>query len=361
MPTFDELTQRIRELTTTAESEIAASRGEAELQAAEVKYLGKKGLLSSERKALGTLPKDERPKLGEVITAAIATVEGTLAAARKAVEQAALEAELRSAPLDVTLPGRRGPLGKRHPLSRTLDDMIDVFRRLGFAVAGGPHVELDFYNFEALNFPPDHPARDMQDTFLVDGSTLGVAGPRDDVLLRTHTSPVQTRAMLSRRPPIRVIAPGTVFRCDSDPTHSPMFHQVECLFVDRGVSFADLKGTLDAFVHAMFGREKRTRFRPSFFPFVEPGAEVDISCTICGGSGHLPSNVPCRTCKATGWLEVLGAGMVHPNVLRACHIDPEVYSGFAFGLGVERIAMLRYGIDDLRHLFENDVRFLEQF
>jgi phenylalanyl-tRNA synthetase alpha chain len=355
------LIDELKALRTAAGLDIGAVEGAADLEALRVKYLGKKGALAAALRGMGGVPAAERPAIGAASNEARDEVESLLGAAKARIEKLALEKELNSAPLDITLPGRRGPLGRRHPLQRTMEDMIEVFRRLGFSVAGGPHIELDWYNFESLNFPSDHPARDMQDTFFIDGATLGAVGKRDDVLLRTHTSPVQTRAMLGRTPPIRIIAPGTVFRCDSDPTHSPMFHQIECLFVDRNVSFADLKGTLDAFVQSMFGKERRTRFRPSFFPFVEPGAEVDISCTICGGRGHLNASDPCRTCKATGWLEVLGAGMVHPNVLRACHIDPAVYSGFAFGLGVERMTMLRYGIDDLRHLFENDARFLEQF
>ena len=358
MPT---LTEDLQILRAAARHEVAAATGEADLEALRLKYLGKKGSLALALRGMGAVPAAERPAIGHAANEARDEVEALLSAAKEQLARRLLEAELAAEPIDVTLPGRRGPLGRRHPLSRTMDDAIDVFRRLGFAVAGGPHVELDFYNFEALNFPPDHPARDMQDTFLIDGASLGAAGPRADVLLRTHTSPVQTRAMLSRTPPIRIIAPGTVFRRDEDRTHSPMFHQIECLFIDRNVSFADLKGTLDAFVHAMFGKERRTRFRPSFFPFVEPGAEVDISCTLCGGRGHLAANDPCAACKATGWVEVLGAGMVHPNVLRACHIDPEIYSGFAFGLGVDRITMLRYGIDNLGHLFQNDARFLEQF
>lgn len=355
------LIQELNELSKAARDEIARAPGETELEALRVKYLGKKGSLALALRGMGKVPAEERPAIGQAANEAKDQVEAALAAALARQAEAKLAAELDQAPLDVTLPGRRGPLGRRHPLSRTLDEITDVFRRLGFTVADGPHLELDYYNFEALNFPKDHPARDMQDTFFIDGATLGAAGPRADVVLRTHTSPMQVRSMLAHPPPIRVTIPGAVFRCDSDTTHSPMFHQVEALLVDEGVTFADLKGTLDAFVHAMFGPERRTRFRPSFFPFVEPGAEVDISCTMCGGTGKLGSGESCRTCKATGWLEVLGAGMVHPNELLACGIDPEKYSGFAFGLGVERTAMLRYGIDDLRHYFENDTRFLEQF
>lgn len=358
MPSLIEELSALRE---TARGEVAAAKTEADLEALRVKYLGKKGSLSAALAGMRNVPPAEKKAVGAAANEARDEVESLLSAAVKKLADAALEAELSATPLDVTLPGRRGHLGRRHPLSRTLEEMVDVFRRLGFTPTETPHIELDYYNFEALNFPKDHPARDMQDTFFIDGSTLGAIGNREDVLLRTHTSPAQIRAMLSRPPPIRVINAGSVFRCDSDQTHSPMFHQIEALFVDRNVSFADLKGTLDEFVRAMFGAERKTRFRPSFFPFVEPGAEVDISCTICGGSGTLGTGAPCRTCKTTGWLEVLGAGMVHPNVLRFGGVDPEVYSGFAFGLGVERMAMLRYGIDDLRHNFENDARFLEQF
>jgi phenylalanyl-tRNA synthetase alpha chain len=354
------LIEELSGLRAQARAEVAAAASAAELEQLRVKYLGKKGSLAHALRGMGQVAAADRPAIGQAANEARDEVEALLSAAQGAVEKAALEAELTRAPLDVTLPGRRGPAGRAHPLTRTLEDIVAVFRRLGFAVSEGPQIELDFYNFEALNFPKDHPARDMQDTFFVDGRTLGAASGRSDVLLRTHTSPVQVRSMLSGRPPIRLIMPGTVFRCDSDPTHSPMFHQVEGLYVDQGVSFADLKGTLDAYVHAMFG-DRKTRFRPSFFPFVEPGAEMDMSCGVCGGTAKLPGGEACRTCKGTGWVEVMGAGMVHPNVLSSCGIDPEVYSGFAFGFGVERIAMMRHGIDDLRHLFENDVRFLGQF
>jgi phenylalanyl-tRNA synthetase alpha chain len=246
--------------------------------------------------------------------------------------------------VDVTLPGRRQPRGRIHPLNRVMAEVCDIFLYLGFEAVTGPEVELDWYNFEALNLPPDHPARDMQDTFYFN----------DQVLLRTHTSPMQIRTMEKRQPPVRIIAPGKVYRRDSDITHSPMFHQVEGLLVDKHVTFADLKGVLTAFVHQMFGPEVGVRFRPSYFPFTEPSAEVDIQCVMCGGDG-------CRVCQATGWLEVLGSGMVHPAVFEAVGYDPEIYTGFAFGLGVERIAMLKYGIDDIRLFFENDLRFLRQF
>ena len=246
--------------------------------------------------------------------------------------------------VDVTLPGRRLPRGRLHPLNRIMAEVCDIFLHLGFEAVEGPEVELDWYNFEALNLPPDHPARDMQDTFYFS----------DKVLLRTHTSPMQIRTMEVRQPPVRIIAPGKVYRRDSDITHSPMFHQVEGLLVDKGVTFADLKGVLTAFVHQMFGPEVGVRFRPSYFPFTEPSAEVDIECVMCGGHG-------CRVCQATGWLEVLGSGMVHPAVFEAVGYDPETYTGFAFGLGIERIAMLKYGVDDIRLFFDNDLRFLRQF
>jgi phenylalanyl-tRNA synthetase alpha chain len=246
--------------------------------------------------------------------------------------------------VDVTLPGRRVPSGKKHPLTQTLDEIIDIFSRLGFDVVEGPEVELDYYNFEALNIPKGHPAREMQATFFV----------ADEVVLRTHTSPVQVRTMEKHRPPIRVICPGAVYRCDSDPTHSPMFHQVEGLLVDKGVTFADLKGVLTTFVRQIFGEGTRLRFRPSFFPFTEPSAEVDIECFLCGGKG-------CGVCSGTGWLEILGSGMVDPAVYRFVNYNPEEVTGFAFGMGIERIAMLKYGINDIRLFFSNDLRFLRQF
>ena len=290
--------------------------------------------------------------MGEIANAVKAELEALLAGAESALKNKSLEAELAGPSIDVGLPGRRLPLGTRHPVSRTLEEITDIFLRMGFELAQGPEIELDYYNFEALNFPPDHPARDMQDTFGIDGTALGLAS--GSVLLRTHTSPVQVRAMLSQKPPVRVICPGKVYRCDSDLTHTPMFHQVEGLLVDQRVTFGELKGTLDAFARAFFGGEVKTRFRPSFFPFTEPSAEVDVTCSACAGKG-------CRICKQTGWLEVLGAGMVHPNVFKSVGYESDGVTGFAFGMGVERLAMLRYGIDDLRTLFENDARFLAQF
>ena len=346
---------RLQALAEAARRDIGGASEPGAVESLRVRYLGKKGELSGVLGGMGKLPPDERRALGEVANQVKAEIEGLLEAAVARAEEAALEAQLRGPRLDVTLPGRTVVPGTRHPVSRTLDDIVSTFRRLGFDVATGPEVELDFFNFEALNLPKDHPARDMQDTFYLDVPSLQHAAPADSpVLLRTHTSPVQIRTMLNQKPPVRIVAPGRVYRRDSDITHTPMFHQVEGLLVDKGVSFAELKGTLQAFVEAFFGSGTKLRLRPSFFPFTEPSAEVDISCTSCGGKG-------CRVCKQTGWLEVLGSGMVHPNVLSACGIDPEQYSGFAFGMGVERLAMLRYRIDDLRMMFENDVRFLEQF
>lgn len=352
-----EVDQELDEISRSAIDAIAASQDASALEAARVSTLGMKGSVTKLFERIPTLDKSLRRAFGQRANALRARIEARHAARKAEIEREALERELSGPRLDVTLPGRRGALGHRHPVSRTLDDIAAIFLKLGFDIAEGPEVELDDYNFEALNIPADHPARDMQDTFWVDPASLG-ADPAalggKTVVLRTHTSPVQIRTMLQGPPPIRIIAPGKVYRCDSDVTHTPMFHQVEGLLVDRGVTFAELKGTLDAFVRALFGAATKTRFRPSYFPFTEPSAEIDISCVHCGGKG-------CRICKQTGWLEILGAGMVHPNVFRAVGYDPAEVSGFAFGLGVERTAMLRYGVDDLRSFFENDARFLEQF
>ncbi|MGE6759834.1 phenylalanine--tRNA ligase subunit alpha [Corallococcus interemptor] len=346
---------RLQALADAARQEISGVSEPSQVEALRIRYLGKKGELSAVLGGMGKLPPDERRALGEIANTVKAELEQLLADATKRAEDAALEAQLKGPKLDVTLPGRAVLPGGRHPVSRTLEDIVRTFARLGFEVAVGPEIELDYFNFEALNLPKDHPARDMQDTFYVDEPTLGHAKKADSPsLLRTHTSPVQVRHMLSRKPPIRAVMPGRVYRRDSDITHTPMFHQVEGLLVDKDVSFAELKGTLDAFVKAFFGSETRTRFRPSFFPFTEPSAEVDVTCASCGGKG-------CRVCKQTGWLEVLGSGMVHPNVFTAAGYDPKEVTGYAFGMGVERLAMLRYGIDDLRMMFENDARFLAQF
>jgi phenylalanyl-tRNA synthetase alpha chain len=354
---FDELNALLREAT----AELSGAADEATVEAARVKYLGKKGSLSLVLRGMGKLPAEERPRAGELVNRVKASIEEALEQAFRGVQERALLADLQREPLDVTLPGVAQRRGRRHPVSQALDDIVEIFARLGFHVATGPELEWDLYNFEMLAIPPDHPARDMQDTFYIDPATAPLPPPgspptagAQTLLLRTHTSPVQARTMLSQPPPVRIIAPGKVYRCDSDVTHTPMFHQVECLHVEPGLSMAHLRGTLDSFVKGFFGPGTKTRLRPSYFPFTEPSAEVDISHPLCGGQG-------CRICKGTGWLEVLGSGMVNPEVLRMAGYDPEEVSGYAFGAGIDRLAMLRHGIDDLRALFENDVRFLEQF
>ncbi len=349
------MNDRLNALAVSAEAELSQAVTPEAVEQLRVKYLGKKGELSAILGGMGKLAPDDRRALGEHANAAKAKLEASLLAAARRVEALALEEELKGPRLDVTLPGRGLAPGRRHPVSQTLEDICGVFARLGFVVEQGPEIELDWYNFEALNVPADHPARDMQDTFYVDGGTLhGGFSRARPVVLRTHTSPVQIRTMLGQKPPVRAVMPGRVYRKDSDQTHTPMFHQVEGLFVDRHVTFAELKGTLAAFATAFFGAGAKTRFRPSFFPFTEPSAEVDVSCVFCAGKG-------CRVCKQTGWLEVLGSGLVHPNVFRHAGYDPAEVTGFAFGMGVERLAMLRYGIDDLRTMFENDYRFVAQF
>lgn len=346
--------ERLKGLLDAAKRELEGATTPESVDAVRVKYLGKKGEVSAILGGMGKLPLEERRTLGEVANAVRGSLEAALSAAVQRVEEGKLEAELKGPKLDVTLPGRRAVLGRRHPVSQTLEDMCGIFSRLGFEIEQGPEIELDWYNFEALNVPADHPARDMQDTFYVDSGSLAEGSRARPVVLRTHTSPVQIRTMMAQKPPVRAIMPGRVYRKDSDQTHTPMFHQIEGLFVDRSVSFAELKGTLDAFARAFFGPRAKTRFRPSFFPFTEPSAEVDVSCSFCHGSG-------CRVCKQTGWLEVLGSGMVHPNVFRHAGYEPNEVTGFAFGMGVERLTMLRFGIDDLRTMFENDYRFVSQF
>ena len=354
----EDIERELEELSAKAAASMEAAIDAAQLESARISTLGMKGIVTRVFERIPTLDKTLRRSFGQKANELRAKVEAMHEARKKALERLALEKELNGPRLDVTLAGRRSALGHRHPVSRTLDDMAAIFQKLGFDIAEGPEVELDAYNFEALNIPEDHPARDMQDTFWIDPKSLGAKDASDLAgkipVLRTHTSPVQIRTMLTHEPPIRIVAPGKVYRCDSDVTHTPMFHQMEGLLVDQGVTFAELKGTLDAFVQALFGTSTKTRFRPSYFPFTEPSAEIDISCVHCGGKG-------CRICKQTGWLEILGAGMVHRNVFRAVGYDPDKVSGFAFGLGIERIAMLRYGVDDLRSFFENDARFLEQF
>ena len=318
---------------------------EKELEDLRVKYLGKKGIVTLLSRGMGGLSKEEKPEAGKLLNEVRGGVERLLQAAKQKIKDERIKREVESEFFDVTLPGAEPDFGVRHPLSAVMDEVVDIFIGIGFQIEEGPEAETEYYNFEALNFPADHPARDMQDTFYLEGF---------DLVLRTHTSPVQVHAMEKHAPPLSVIAPGKVYRCDSDVTHSPMFHQLEGFTVDKNISMADLKGTLELFIHRLYGPKTKTRFRPSFFPFTEPSAEVDVSCVICKGKG-------CRICKQTGWLEILGAGMIHPNVLKSVNIDPEKWGGFAFGMGIERIAMLKYGISDIRLLFENDLRFLKQF
>ena len=338
---FTDVLQSVRE---AALAKITQARTEEEINQLRIETLGRKGKLTLLLRQVRELPSQERPRAGEqaniVKTELEKQIEGVLIRLREEEKQRMLSQDR----LDITLPGTSLPRGRVHPITQVMDQMVDIFTKMGFQVAEGPQVELDYYNFEALNIPRDHPARDMHDTFYFS----------DEVLLRTHTSPVQIRVMESRHPPIQVIAPGAVYRRDSDISHTPMFHQVEGLMVDEGISFANLKGVLTFFVREMFGEGTPLRFRPSFFPFTEPSAEVDIGCVICRGEG-------CRVCEGSGWLEILGAGMVDPEVFRIVGYDPEEVTGFAFGMGVERIAMLRYGITDIRLFFTNDVRFLRQF
>ena len=332
-------------LVADAQAEIAAADNLETLDLIRVSYLGKKGELTALLKALGALPGDERKAAGQEINKAKQGVQQSIEARKASLEQARLEAKLSSECVDVTLPGRGQQAGGLHPVTRTMQRIQSLFSQLGFTVEEGPEIEDDFHNFEALNIPEHHPARAMHDTFYFDAQTL----------LRTHTSPVQVRHMETDQPPLRIIAPGRVYRCDSDLTHTPMFHQVEGLLVDENVNFADLMGTLSDFLKLFFENENlKTRFRPSYFPFTEPSSEVDIQCVMCEGEG-------CRVCGHTGWLEVLGCGMVHPKVFESVNIDNEQFTGYAFGMGVERLAMLRYGVNDLRLFFENDLKFLKQF
>ena len=328
-----------------ATAQLAGASGKKELEELRVRYLGKKGEVTAILKQMGKLSPEERPVVGKLANEVRAAIEEALEARTSALSAAAFEEKLKSEKLDVTLPGRRPVLGHKHPLSLALDELKEIFLGMGFSIAEGPEVEYDYYNFEALNIPKGHPARDEQDTFYVN----------DKVLLRTQTSPMQVRTMEHQRPPIRVIAPGRCYRSDAlDATHSPLFHQIEGLVVDKGITFAHLKGTLETFIKQLYGEDSVIRFRPHHFPFTEPSAEVDVQCFHCHGEG-------CRLCKGEGWIEILGGGMVHPKVLQNCNIDPEVYSGFAFGIGLERITMRKYNIDDIRLFYENDVRFLGQF
>ena len=336
--------ETLEQLLATALQDVVASSNEAELQAIRVRILGKKGALTEIMKGMRDLSADERPVIGALANTVKDEFDAAFEQRLFIVRDQEIAQKLERERIDVTLPGRPLPQGRKHPITLVTEEVVAIFTAMGFGVAEGPEVEKDFYNFEALNIPKDHPARDMQDTFYVS----------DDIVLRTHTSPVQIRTMLANKPPVRVIAPGTVYRRDSDITHSPMFHQVEGFMVDKHVTFGDLKGILTTFIHECFGSSVGVRFRPSFFPFTEPSAEVDIQCVICGGKG-------CRVCKQTGWLEILGSGMIDPEVFKAVEYDPSECSGFAFGMGLERIAMLKYGVNDLRLFFENDVRFLRQF
>jgi len=331
----------ISQINENALKELEAAQSVDDINALSVKYLGRKGALTLFLRNISSLPPEERPEAGKMANQVKKSLEAVFDEAMAKLESASRGSDDF---IDVSLPGRTAQPGSLHPITQITGQVCDIFTRLGFDVAEGPEIESDYYNFEALNIPKNHPARDMQDTFYVS----------DNVVLRTHTSPMQVRFMEKHDPPVRIIAPGKVYRCDSDLTHTPMFHQVEGLLVDEGVSFGDLKGILTTFIHQMFDEQISLRFRPSFFPFTEPSAEVDILCVMCRGKG-------CRICSQTGWLEVLGAGMVHPNVLKNAGIDNEKYTGFAFGMGIERIAMLKYGIDDIRKYFDNDFRFLRQF
>jgi len=316
-----------------------------QLEELRVKILGKKGELTQVLRKMGNLPKEDRPVIGQLANEIRTTLESALNRKKNELKEAVLQKRFEEETIDVTVPGKKPALGKLHPLTQVLYELEDIFLGMGFEVAEGPEVEWDKYNFEYLNIPPNHPARDTQDTFYIN----------DKILLRTQTSPVQIRTMLKHKPPIKIISPGRVYRSDAvDATHSPIFHQIEGLVVDKNITMGDLKGVLDVFAKQAFGPETRTKFRPHHFPFTEPSAEVDVSCAICHGKG-------CRVCSYTGWIEILGAGMVHPKVLEYCGIDPEEYSGFAFGMGLDRITNLKYGIDDIRLLFENDIRFLKQF
>lgn len=336
--------ESLQQLKNEALSALQQAQDLKSLQDVRVQILGKKGSLTEVMKGMRDLSAEERPAVGNLVNSLKTEFETSFAARQAELQRLDIKNKLAAEKIDVTLPGRRAVSGSLHPVTLVTDEVVEIFSRLGFAVAEGPEIEEDFYNFEALNIPKDHPARDMQDTFYIS----------DDRVLRTHTSPVQIRTMLKHEPPIRIIAPGTVYRRDSDLTHSPMFHQVEGFLVDEGVTFGDLKGVLTHFLNEFFGQGHSVRFRPSFFPFTEPSAEVDIECVICGGEG-------CRVCGKTGWLEILGCGMIDPAVFASVQYDSDKYSGFAFGMGLERMAMLKYGVNDLRLFFENDLRFLKQF
>ncbi len=337
--------EKLQALREQALGELSSLHALKDLEDFRVRYMGKKGELTGLLRGMGALPAEERPAMGQLVNELRARLESAVEERASAIRAALQEKRLRDETIDVTLPGKKLPAGGLHPLNLVLNDLVHIFQSMGFDVVDGPEVETEHYCFEALNLPKDHPARDMQDTFYL----------AENLLLRSQTSAAQIRVMEQRQPPIRIICPGRVFRADEvDATHSPVFHQVEGLVVDKGITLCDLKGVLEEFAHEIYGPETKIRFRPSFFPFTEPSVEVDVSCSACGGQG-------CRVCKGEGWIEILGAGMVHPNVLSGCGIDPEIYSGFAFGIGLDRLTTTRHKISDIRLLFENDVRFLEQF
>ncbi len=342
---MDSMKQELEAIRRKAEQELNAAESQQALEALRVQYLGKKGEVTAILKKMGGLSPEERPVIGQLANEVRAFIENNLVKRAAELKEAELKKRLEAETIDVTMPGKRHETGTQHPLSGVLEEIKEIFVGMGFDIVEGPEVEYDYYNFEALNIPKDHPARDTQDTFYIN----------DNIVLRTQTSPVQVRVMEKQKPPIRVISPGRVYRSDAlDATHSPLFHQIEGLVVDKGISFADLKGTLETFIKRLYGEDSVVRFRPHHFPFTEPSAEVDVQCFNCHGEG-------CRLCKGEGWIEILGCGMVHPKVLSNCGIDPEVYSGFALGMGLERVVMRRYAIDDIRMFYENDVRFLKQF
>ena len=337
--------QQLEEIKSRAAAALANAKLPQEIDELRVRFLGKKGELTGILKQMGKLSPEERPVIGQLANEVRSWIETDIETRLTEIKASQMAARLESEKLDVTLPGKRPQFGAKHPLSIVLDEIKEIFIGMGFEIADGPEVETDYYNFEALNIPKDHPARDTQDTFYIN----------ENILLRTQTSPVQVRVMEQKKPPIRIISPGRVYRSDAlDATHSPLFHQIEGLVVDKGITFADLKGTLETFIKRLSGEDSVVRFRPHHFPFTEPSAEVDVQCFNCKGEG-------CRLCKGEGWIEILGCGMVHPKVLSNCGIDPEVYSGFALGMGLERVVMRRYNIDDIRLFYENDVRFLKQF
>ena len=337
--------QQLEEIKSRAAAALANAKLSQEIDELRVRFLGKKGELTGILKQMGKLSPEERPVIGQLANEVRSWIETDIETRLTEIKASQMAARLESEKLDVTLPGKLPQFGAKHPLSIVLDEIKEIFIGMGFEIADGPEVETDYYNFEALNIPKDHPARDTQDTFYIN----------ENILLRTQTSPVQVRVMEQKKPPIRIISPGRVYRSDTlDATHSPLFHQIEGLVVDKGITFADLKGTLETFIKRLYGEDSVVRFRPHHFPFTEPSAEVDVQCFSCKGEG-------CRLCKGEGWIEILGCGMVHPKVLSNCGIDPEVYSGFALGMGLERVVMRRYNIDDIRLFYENDVRFLKQF